>query len=125
MLRKASVLPLAFLGGGRRGARCTSGLSGGLDGVSGGVRSVGGDVGGSGGVSRGAGGGARLAHRDLSARPGTSRFASSPRPGICRALLLEAREHVLGAVGGPECQPSVVLTFQPRLRLLVDVLGEG
>ena len=100
-------------------------------------------MGGSGGVSRGAGGGlslgsirlasggmgvecggARLAHGDLSAHPGTSRFDSPPRPGICRALLLEAREHVLGAVGSPECQPFVVLTVQPRLRLLADVLGE-
>lgn len=70
-------------------------------------------------------GGARLAHRDLSAPPDTFPIDSPPRSGICRALLLQAREYVLGAVSGLECQPSVVLTVQPRLRLLADVFGEG
>ena len=140
MLRKVSVLPVAFLGGDGRGVCGAGGPSGGLDGVGGGVRGVGGDVGGSGNMSRSAGGGlslgsiclasggmgverggARRAHLDLSARPGTPCFDSPPRPVVSRPLLLEAREYALGAVGGPECQRFVVLTVQLRLPLPADV----
>ena len=87
------------------------------------MRGVGGDVGGRGGVSRGAGGGlglgpiafagggvggerggARLAHLYPSTGPGAPRFDGPPRAVVSRALLLETREHVRGAVGGPERQ---------------------
>jgi hypothetical protein len=67
VLRKASVLPIAFLDGG-------SGR-------------VGGDC-----------GGTRLAHRNLTAHPGTPRFDSIPRSVVFRVLLLEVRDYVLGAV---------------------------
>jgi hypothetical protein len=87
------------------------------------VRAVSGDVGGRGGVSRGAGGGlglgpiglagggvggerggARLAHLHPSTGLGAPRFDGPPRAVVSRALLLEALEHVRGAVGGPERQ---------------------
>jgi hypothetical protein len=114
VLRKASVLPITFLGGR---------VGGGGYGVVGGVRCVGGNVGGCGGVTGCAGGGAgrgsigvagcgvggkrggaRLAHRDLTTRPGTPRFDGIPRSVVFRVLLLEEWEYVLGAVGGPERQ---------------------
>jgi len=89
------------------------------------VWGVTGDVGGCGGVASRAGsgagrtsngvtgcgvgykrGGARLAHRDLTTRPGTTRFDCFPWPVVfrVRVLLLEVWEHVFGAVSGPESQ---------------------
>jgi hypothetical protein len=112
-----SVLPITFRSGGSGGG----GVGGGGDSVGGGVTGVTGHVGGCGGVTGGTGGGAarsligfagggvssncggaRLAHRYLATHPGTRCFDSFPRPVVCRVLLLEVREHVLGAVGGPE-----------------------
>jgi hypothetical protein len=108
VLRKASVLPITFRSGG-----------GGGDSIGGGVTGVTGDVGGCGGVTGGTGGstgsrvigvaggkcgGARLTHRYLAAHPGTPCFEGFARSVILRVLLLEVREHVLGAVGGPEHQ---------------------
>ena len=140
--REALALPVAFLGGSggvhRVGGLCSP------DGVGGGVRSVGGDVGCRGGVSRGASGGlglgsiglagggvggerggACLAHLHPSARPGTPRLDGPPRPGVSRALLLEVREHVLGAVGGPERQRSVVFLSIRAPQSLADALRGG
>lgn len=107
------------------------------------MRSVGRDVGGAGGLSGSPCGGyglgtmclasggvgverfgAHLAYLHLSSRPGTARFDGSPGPGVFRALLLEAREHVLGAVGRPKRQCFVVLSVQSNLRLLNHVPGE-
>jgi hypothetical protein len=123
VLRKASVLPITFLGGGsgRVGGHC--GVGGGAYSVVGGARGVRGNVGGcsgvTGGASGGAGssliggagggvggkcGGARLAHRNLTTHPATPCFESIPRSVVFRVLLLEVREYVLGAVSGPEHQ---------------------
>src|SRR5829696_2370235 len=141
VLREALALPVAFLGG-SGGVRRVGGLCG-LDGVGGGARSVGGDVGGRGGVSRGTGGslglgsiglaggvggergGACLAHLHPSARPGTPGLDGPPRPGVSRALLLKVWEHVLGAVGGPERQRSVILPVHPHPQSLADALRGG
>lgn len=110
----ASVLPVAFLGGGR--------VVGGGYGVVGRVRGVRGNVGGccgmtsregggagrsSIGVAGGVGGkcgGAHLAHRDLTTHPGTPCFDRFPRSVVFRIILLEVWEYVLGAVGGSEYQ---------------------
>jgi hypothetical protein len=56
VLRKASVLPIAFRGGGSGGVGGVGGVGGGRDTVGGGVASVGGHVGGCGGVTSGTGG---------------------------------------------------------------------
>ena len=122
-LRKASALPITFrggsssaLGGDRRGV-------GGLDGVGSGVTGVTGHVGGCGGVTRGTGGGAgrtfigvaggdmggdrgsaRLAACYLTTRPIVRCFNGFAWPVVFRVILLEAWEHVLGAVGGPKRQ---------------------
>ncbi len=53
-------------------------------------------------------------HRDLATRPGTPRFDGVPRPVVFGVPLLEAREHALGAVGGPEHQRPVVPLVEPR-----------
>ena len=82
-----------------------------------------GHVGGSGGVTGGTGGGAgrtfigdagggvggncggaRLAALYLATHPGTRCLNGFARPVVCRVVLLEEWEHVLGAVGGPERQ---------------------
>jgi hypothetical protein len=116
-----SVLPIVFPGGDSGGGGGGGGASGRGDSVSGSVTGVSGNVGGCGGVTSGTGsgtgrsligvagggvsgrrGGARLAHRHLTAHPGTSCFNSLPRSVVLRGLLLEVREHALCAVGGPE-----------------------
>ena len=119
VLRKASVLPIKFLGGGGGRVGGDRGFGGGLDSVIGGVRGVAGDAGGVavGGMG-GKRGGARLAHRDLATRPGTPCLDGIPGSVVFRALLLEAREHVLGAVGGPERQRPVVSLVEPHLTSL-------
>jgi len=119
VLRKASVLPITFLGGGSVG----DGGGGGFDSVVGSVRGVTGNVGGCCGVTGGAGGGAgrslfgvacggmggkscrpTLANPYLTTHPGTPCLDSFPRPVVFRVLLLEVREYVLGAASGPEYQ---------------------
>ena len=103
VLRKASVLPITFLGSGRVG-----GDRGGGYGVVGGVRGVAGNVSDCGGVTGRAGrssgrsligvasggvggkrGGTRLAHRDLTTHPGTPCFDRFPRSVFFRIILLE------------------------------------
>ena len=120
MLRKATVRPITFpgvrvdRGGGERGGF-------GNYGVVCSVRGVAGNVGGCGGMTGGARGGpgsrvigvpsgsvggecgdTHLAHRNFAAHPGAPCPYGSPRPLVLRVLLLEMREHMLGAVGGPE-----------------------
>jgi hypothetical protein len=106
VLRKVSVLPITFLGGGSGGG--DGGVGGGADGVGGGVSGVTGNVGGCGGVTGGTGGGtsrsligvagggvggnrggARLPQRYLTTHPGTSCFDSFPRSVVFRVLLVE------------------------------------
>jgi hypothetical protein len=114
VLREASVLPVAFLGGR---------VVGGGYGVIGSVRGVRGNVGGccgmTGRASGGAGcssvgvagsgvggicGGARLGHRDLTTHPGTPCFDRFPRSVVIRIILLEVWEYALGTGSGPENQ---------------------
>jgi hypothetical protein len=123
VLRKASVLPFTFDGGGSGGGGGAGGGGGGGDSVGGGVTCVTGDVGGCGGVTGGTGGrsgrsvigvagggvrgkcgGARLADRYLASHPGAACFEGLTRSVVLRVLLLEVGEHVLGADGGPEHQ---------------------
>ena len=123
VLRKASALPITFRGGSSSGGGGKCGGSGGVDRVGGGVTGVTGHVGSGRGVTGGTGGGAgrtfiggagggvggncggaRLPARDLTPRPGAPCFEGFARPVVFRVLLLEAREHVLRAVGGPEHQ---------------------
>jgi hypothetical protein len=123
VLRKASELPFTFLGGGGGGGGGYGRVGGGGDSVRGGVTGVTGHVGGSSGVTGGAGGGAsrtfirvasggvggdcggaRLTHPYLAPRPCSRCLDSFPRSVVARVLLLEMREYVLGAVGGPERQ---------------------
>jgi hypothetical protein len=100
VLRKASVLPITFLGGGSgRVGGDLCGVGGGGYSVVGSVRGVSGDVGGK-------CGGARLTHRYLITHPGTPCLESIARPAVFRVLLLEVREYMLGeymlgAVSGP------------------------
>jgi len=75
------------------------GVTGGTGGRSG--RSV---IGVAGGGVGGECGGARLAHRYLATHPGTPGFDGFARPVVSRVLRLEVRQHMLGAVGGPERQ---------------------
>ena len=58
-------------------------------------------------------GSARLAHRHLPTHPGTPCFEGFTRPVIRRVFFLEARKHMLGAVGSPEHQCPVVLPVKP------------
>jgi hypothetical protein len=118
-----SVLPITFLLG-RNGDFSGGGsASGGFDSVGGSVTGVTGNVGGCGGVTGGAGGGtgrsligvagcgvsgkcggARLAQRYLATQPGTPCFDGFPGSVVFRVPLLEVREHMFGAVSGPEHQ---------------------
>jgi hypothetical protein len=110
---KVSVLPITFLGGGD-GACGDDGVSGSVTGVTGNVGGCGGVTGSTGGgascsligvAGGGVGGkcgGARLAQGDLATHPGTHCFYSFPRSVVFRALLLEVREDMFGAVCGPE-----------------------
>jgi len=123
VLRKVSVLPITFLGGGSGGFGGDCGAGGGGDSVGGSVNGVTGNVGGCGGVSGGTGGGAgrsligvagggvsgkrggaRFAQRYLTTHPGTPCFDSFPRSVVFWVLLLEVWEYMLGAVSGPEHQ---------------------
>lgn len=118
MLRKAPDLPITF---GHRGSLGNDG--GGRDRIRGSVPSVPGHVSRSGSVTGcaggrsgcgvigipgggmgGQGGGARRAAPYLTTRPGTRCFDRLARSVVLRVLLLEEREHMLGAVGGPERQ---------------------
>jgi hypothetical protein len=49
-------------------------------------------------------GGAGLTALYLTSRPGPPGFDGFARTIVLRVLLLKELEHVLGAVGGPECQ---------------------
>jgi hypothetical protein len=126
VLWKASGLPFAFLGGGYvrvgGGDSVRSGVTGVTDhvGCSSGVTSgTGGGTGrtficiASGGVG-GDCGGTCLAHPYFAPRPCSRRLDSFPRAVIARILLLEMREYVLGAVGGPERQRSLVFFVEPH-----------
>ena len=100
----------------RRGGGSLDSVGSGVTGVTGHVSSCGGVTGGAcgsscrsvigvaGGGVGGKCGGARLAHRYLLTRPGAPGVESFPRSVVFRVVLLEVREHVLGAVGGPEHQ---------------------
>jgi hypothetical protein len=133
VLRKASVLPITFLGtrSSRVGGDC--GVGGGGYSVVGSVRGVTGNVDGRGSVSGGTGGGAgrtsigvagggvggkcggaRLARRNLTPHPRTPRFEGIPRSVVFRALIFEIWDYVLGAVGGPEHQRLVVPLVEPH-----------
>jgi len=124
MLRKATVLPITFLGGGRGrvGGICGGG-SGGRYSAVGSMRGVSTNVGGRGGVTGGTGGGAgrtsiggtgsgvggkcggtHLAHRNLTAHPRTPRFEGFARSVVFGVVHLEVWEYVLGAGSGPEHQ---------------------
>jgi hypothetical protein len=98
-LRKASALPITFRGGSSFGVGGDRGSDGGFDRVGGGVTGVTGHVGGCGGVTRGTGGGAGRTF--IGVAGGFNGFAW---PVVFRVILLEAWEHVLGAVGGPKRQ---------------------
>ena len=123
MFRQALVLPIAFSGSCILGVVGAGGVCGGLDCVCGGVAGVTGHVGGSGGLASGTGGssgrtfirvagggvggdsgGSRHTHPYLATRPCSRCLDGYPRSVVIRVLLLEVREHVLGAVGGPERQ---------------------
>ncbi len=125
----ASVLPIAFPGGGSGGV---GGDCGGY-GVVSDVHGVPSNVGGCGGVTGGTGGsasrgsiciagggmggkrgGARLAHRDLVTHPRTPCFHGVPRSVVSRVLLLEVWEYVPGAIGGPERQQPMVSLVEPH-----------
>ena len=128
------MLPIAFRSGGSGGAGGDGGIGGGVDSVGCGVAGVTGHVGGRGGVTGGAGrgtcrtavgvaggsvcrnrSGSRPAARYLTTHPGTPCFDSLPRSVVTRVLLLEEREHVLGAVGRPEHQRPLVLLIESHL----------
>jgi hypothetical protein len=122
VLRKVSVLPITFLGGGGGGGGGgDGGVGDGGDSVGGGVAGVTGHVGGCGGMTGGTGGGtgcsvigvagggvggncggARLAARYLTTHPGTPCFDGFPRSVVVWVLLLEVWEYMLGAVSRPE-----------------------
>jgi hypothetical protein len=126
--KQVLVLPITFPGGGGVGISGVSGGGGsGRGTVSCGVNSVTGHVSGGCGVTGGAGGsasrslidvagsgvggkcgGTRLAHRDLTTHPCTPGFDSFPRSVVFQVLRLEVWEYMLGAVGCPEHQCSVV-----------------
>ncbi len=94
---------------------------GGVTGVAGHVRGSSRVTGGAGGGAGrtfigGAGGGvggncrvARLAALDLTTRPCARGFDGFARPVVFRVLLLEVREHMLGADGGPERQFPLIM----------------
>jgi hypothetical protein len=109
MLRKASVLPITFLGAGssRVGGNCCC-VGGGTYSVVGSVCGVSTNVGGCGGVAgRCVGsrcGGAHFAHRNLTTHPGTPSFEGMARPVVFGVFLLEVWEYMLGALSGPEDQ---------------------
>jgi hypothetical protein len=103
-LRKASALPITFRGGSSFGVGGDRGSDGGFDRVGGGVTGVTGHVGSCGGVTGGTGGGARFAACYLTTHPSTRCFNGFAWPVVFRVILLEAWEHVLGAVGGPKRQ---------------------
>ena len=118
VLGKAAVLPFTLrVCCAGIGCRC------GLERIRGGVSGVTGHVCGSCGVTggtcgsagcgvigvscgsvRGDCGCARLAARNLATRPCACSLDGLARPVVFRVLLLKEREHVLGAVGGPERQ---------------------
>ena len=123
MPRKAPVLPSTFPGGCSAGGVGVGGDRGGSGSVRGGVSGVGGNVRGGGSVTGGAGsraggtvtggagrgvsrkgGGAYLTQRHLTTHPGARCVNGVPRSVVVRVRLLEIREYVLGAVGGPKHQ---------------------
>jgi hypothetical protein len=55
----------------------------------------------------------RRAHRDLTTGPGAPCLDRFAGPVVTRVLLLEVRQHMLGAVGSPERQCPVVLFGKP------------
>jgi len=124
VLRQASELPIPFRGAGSDGRSvdrvgpCVTGVTGdvgGCDSVTGGTgRCSGRSVlrVARGGVS-GQCGGARRTTPYLSTRPGTCSLDRLARSVVFRVLLLEAREHVLGALSGPDRQRFVVLLVEP------------
>jgi hypothetical protein len=81
---------------------------GGVTGGTGGVASGGMGSGGAGGGVGSEGGGAYLTQRYLTTRPGARRFERFPGSVVFGVLLLEIREHALGAVGGRKHQRPVV-----------------
>jgi choline dehydrogenase-like flavoprotein len=90
MLRKASVLPITFLGAGssRVGGNCC-GVGCGPYSVLGSMCGVGTNVGGC--------GGAHFAHRNLTTHPGTLSFEGMARPVVFGVLLLKVWEYMRGA----------------------------
>ena len=115
--RKVSALPITLL------VRGNAGGGRGLDRVGSGVAGMAGHVGGAGCVTSGPGGGPRRtflgvtgsgvggyrggaggAARNLPTRPGPRCRYGLARAIVLRVLLLEARKHMLGTVGGPERQ---------------------
>jgi len=127
MFRKVPVLPIVFRGGGSGGVDGHGGVGDGLYSVGGGVAGVSGHVGGCDGLTSGTGGSsggsfigvagsgvdgdcgdACRTHPYLAARPCSRRLDSFPRAVVLRVLLLEVRQHTLGAVSGPERQGPVI-----------------
>jgi hypothetical protein len=130
VLRKASDLPITLHGA----ASATGCTAGGSDRVGGGMAGVTGDMGGCGGMAGGtrsgtgrrvigsSGGGmsgtrssSRSAHGDFAAHPATRSFEGFPGSIVVRVLCLEGREHVLGAVRGPERQRPVIVLVEPHV----------
>ncbi len=87
------------------------------DGVAGRVTGVIGHVGGCGGMTGGVGGKssrASFAHPDSSLRPGPCGCDGPPGAGVYRGVLLKRAKHMLGAVGGPECQDLVIVVVESQ-----------
>jgi hypothetical protein len=68
-------------------------------------------------------GGARLTYAYLAARPCSRCLDGFARSVIARVLRLEVREHVLGAVGGPERQRPVVPRVELHSYPSFDIVG--
>jgi hypothetical protein len=131
--RKALDLPSPLLGGGscdviRPGSASDGGhrVTGSMTGMIGNVGGRGGMAGGSSGragrwladIASGGVSGERsnphFGKRDLPSRPGTRRLDGLSRSTVLRAVLVEIREDVLGAIARPEHQRLVVRHIELR-----------
>jgi hypothetical protein len=109
-LKQMPVLPIAFLGGNGGGIISgMDGVAGNVGGPSGVPGSAGNRAGGpffaiAGGGVCGKRGGTGRSHWYFAARPRARRSYGQPGPLVFRILLLEMRQNVLRAVGGPNRQ---------------------